>query len=188
MYGKVRIGKYLSDNFPIQNGLKQGTKEMRDIIDYCQSRKKQLIIGWCHILWGSTSTNLRGESLLEFLVSSNLNILNHGNEPIFVVCNRKEVIDFSIGTNKIRKLVIGMYLVSHLFRTTDTYCTMLGFLNQFWPPAVHVSPLKTPFGLLIPLLQSQSHVTTITHNYFLRCYAFTQLILTRSWLQSLITL
>jgi hypothetical protein len=23
-YGKVRIGKHLSDNFPIQNGLKQG--------------------------------------------------------------------------------------------------------------------------------------------------------------------
>jgi hypothetical protein len=38
-----------------------------------------------------------------------------------------------------------------------------------------VTPLKTPFGLLIPLLQSQSHVTTITHNYFLRCYPFTQL-------------
>jgi hypothetical protein len=38
-----------------------------------------------------------------------------------------------------------------------------------------VTPLKTPFELLIPLLQSQSHVTTITHNYFLRCYAFTQL-------------
>jgi hypothetical protein len=38
-----------------------------------------------------------------------------------------------------------------------------------------VMPLKTPFGLLIPLLQSQSHITTITHNYFLCCYAFTQL-------------
>jgi hypothetical protein len=24
MYSRVRIGKYLSDNFPIQNGLKQG--------------------------------------------------------------------------------------------------------------------------------------------------------------------
>jgi hypothetical protein len=34
-----------------------------------------------------------------------------------------------------------------------------------------VTPLKTPFGLLIPLLQSQSHVTTFTHNYLLRCYA-----------------
>jgi hypothetical protein len=36
-------------------------------------------------------------------------------------------------------------------------------------------PLKTPFGLLITLLQSQSHVTTITHNYFLRCYTSTRL-------------
>jgi hypothetical protein len=39
----------------------------------------------------------------------------------------------------------------------------------------NVPPLKTPFGLLIPLLQSQSQVTTLIHNYFLRCYAFTQL-------------
>ncbi|XP_023727683.1 uncharacterized protein LOC111875571 [Cryptotermes secundus] len=46
------------------------TKEMRDIVDYCYSRKKQLIIG-CdanahHILWGSTGTNPRGESLRNF--------------------------------------------------------------------------------------------------------------------------
>jgi hypothetical protein len=82
---------------------------MRDIIDCCYSRKKQLIIG-CdanahHILWGSTGTNPRGESLMEFLVSSNLNILNHGNGPNFVVCNRKEVIDLTIGTTNIANLV-----------------------------------------------------------------------------------
>jgi hypothetical protein len=47
------------------------------------------------------------------------------------------------------------------------YCTMLGLLDQFWSPVVRVTPLKTPFGLLIPLLQSQSHVTTITYNFFL---------------------
>ncbi|PNF19291.1 hypothetical protein B7P43_G07515 [Cryptotermes secundus] len=84
------------------------TKEMGDIIDYCCSRKKQLIIG-CdanahHILWGSTGTNPRGESLMEFLVSVNLNILNHGNEPTFVVCNRKEVSDLTLGTNSIGNL------------------------------------------------------------------------------------
>jgi hypothetical protein len=72
------------------------TKEMRDIIEYCQSRKKQLIVG-CdtnarHTLWGSTGTNPRGESLMEFLVCSNLNIINCSNEPTFVVRNRKEVI------------------------------------------------------------------------------------------------
>jgi hypothetical protein len=73
-------------------------KEVRDISDYCHSRKKQLIIG-CdanayHILWGHTGINPRDESLMEFLVSSNLNILNHGIEPTFVVCNRKEVTDY----------------------------------------------------------------------------------------------
>jgi hypothetical protein len=53
-----------------------------------------------HTLWGSTGSNPAGERLMEFLVSSNLNILNHGNEPTFVVCNRREVIDLTLGTNK----------------------------------------------------------------------------------------
>jgi hypothetical protein len=42
---------------------------------------------------------------MEFLVSSNLNILNRNNEPTFVVRNRKEVIDLTLGTNKIGDLV-----------------------------------------------------------------------------------
>jgi hypothetical protein len=68
------------------------TKELRDVIEYCCSRKKKLIIG-CdanahHILWGSTGTNPRGESFLEYQVSSNLNILNQGNEPTSVVRSR----------------------------------------------------------------------------------------------------
>jgi hypothetical protein len=42
---------------------------------------------------------------MEFLVISNLNILNHGNEPTFVVCNEREVIDLTLGTNKIINLV-----------------------------------------------------------------------------------
>jgi hypothetical protein len=58
-------------------------------MDYCHSRKKQLIIG-CdasahHTLWGSTGRNPRGKSLMEFLVRSKLNIINRGNESIFVV-------------------------------------------------------------------------------------------------------
>jgi hypothetical protein len=86
----------------------------------------QLIMG-CdanahHILWGSTGTNPRGECLMEYnMVSSNLNILNHGNEPNFVVHNMKEVIDLTLGTNKIANLVIGMYLMNRLFQTTGTY-------------------------------------------------------------------
>jgi hypothetical protein len=84
-------------------------KEVRDMINYCHSRNKQLIIG-CdanahHTLWGSTGTNPRGESIMEYPVSSNLNILNHGNEPTFVICNKKKVINLTLGTNKIVSLV-----------------------------------------------------------------------------------
>jgi hypothetical protein len=62
---------------------------VRDIIDYCHSIKKELIIE-CDakanlILWGSTRTNPRGESLMESLVSMYLKILNHGDESTFVV-------------------------------------------------------------------------------------------------------
>jgi hypothetical protein len=80
------------------------TKKVRDIINYCFGRKKQLIIG-CdanahHTLWESTYTNPREENLMESLVSSSLNILNHCKVPTFVVCNRKEVIDLTLGTIK----------------------------------------------------------------------------------------
>jgi hypothetical protein len=81
------------------------TKEMRHVINYCYSRKKQLNLE-CdanahHILWGSTGTSARGEALMEYLVSLNLNILNQGNEHTFMVCKRKEVINLTLGTNKI---------------------------------------------------------------------------------------
>jgi hypothetical protein len=50
-----------------------------------------------------------------------------------------------------------------------------GYLTTSEHQLCNITPLRTPFRLLIGLLQSQSHVTTITHNYFLRCTTFTQL-------------
>jgi hypothetical protein len=99
----------VSAHLPYDSDEPPPTKEVRGITDYCYSRKKELIIG-CdanahHALWGSTGTNPRGESLLEFLASLNLNILNHGNQPTFMVCNWKEVIDLILGTNKIVNMV-----------------------------------------------------------------------------------
>jgi hypothetical protein len=42
---------------------------------------------------------------MEYLVSLNRNIRNQGNKPTFVVCDRKEVLDLTQGTNKIGNLV-----------------------------------------------------------------------------------
>jgi hypothetical protein len=52
---------------------------------------------------------------------------------------------------------------------------MLGYLTTSELQLYNVTPLKTPFGLLIGLFTVFTHVTTITHNYSLRCVTFTQL-------------
>jgi hypothetical protein len=84
------------------------TEERRNITGYCHSWKNHLIIG-CdtnahHILWGNTGNNPRGESFMEYLATLKLNI-NQGNKPTFVVHNRREVIDLTLGTDKIGNLV-----------------------------------------------------------------------------------
>jgi hypothetical protein len=56
-------------------------------VQYCESENLYLVIGCdCnahHIVWGSTNYNDRGDALVEFLNSPNLEILNQGNEPTF---------------------------------------------------------------------------------------------------------
>jgi hypothetical protein len=76
-----------------------------------------------NILWGSTSTKPRGKSLTEFLVSSNLNILNHGNEPTFVVCNKKEIIDLAVEKNKVPStlLVVVLQPIHITSKYTDSH-------------------------------------------------------------------
>jgi hypothetical protein len=67
--------------------------------------------------------------------------------------------------------------------------TMLGSLTTSEHQLYSVSPLKTPFGLLIPLLQSSPTRNYIHSQLFLRlCHIYTAYNHTRSWLQSLITL
>ena len=51
-----------------------------------------------HTAWGSTNSNGRGEALMEFLNSSNLEILNRGDEPTFCSGYRQEVIDITLGS------------------------------------------------------------------------------------------
>jgi hypothetical protein len=110
------------------------SKEAKDIIDYCHSREKQLIIG-CdanahHTLWGGMGVNPRGESLMEYLVSSNLYILNCGNEPSSVVSNRKEVIDLTLGTNEIANLVSNWHISDEMSFSDHRYiCFALGNIS-----------------------------------------------------------
>ena len=59
------------------------SRELEELMRYCENENLCLIVG-CdsnvhHIVWGSTNCNGRGESLYEFLNTTNLEILNQGN-------------------------------------------------------------------------------------------------------------
>jgi hypothetical protein len=89
-------------------------RELRDVITYCCGNNLQVIAG-CdanahYIVRGSNGINTRGHSLLEYLVSTNLNILNKDNEPTFVVSKRQEVTDLTLGTDKIRGPVVNWHV------------------------------------------------------------------------------
>jgi hypothetical protein len=45
-----------------------------------------------HTAWGSTNCNGRGEALMEFLNTCNLEIFNRGREPTFCTSVKQEVI------------------------------------------------------------------------------------------------
>lgn len=66
-------------------------------------------------LWGSTDTNRRGERLLDFFISTNLELLNRGDTPTFITRAREEVIDISLATPGFRS-EIGKWKVESLER------------------------------------------------------------------------
>ncbi|XP_036146028.1 uncharacterized protein LOC118646684 [Monomorium pharaonis] len=81
------------------------------LMKFCQKEQFPLILG-CdanahHTVWGSTDTNRRGEKLLKFLVSTDLEILNRGREPTFITAVRKEVLDLTICSRQVVQEVTG---------------------------------------------------------------------------------
>jgi hypothetical protein len=66
---------------------------------------------------------------MEYLVSSNLYILNCGNEPTYVVSNRK-VIDLTLGTNEIENLVSNWHVSDEMSLSDHRYiCFQLGNIS-----------------------------------------------------------
>ena len=79
------------------------SKEFEELVQYGESENLYLMI-FCDskahytcIAWGSTSCDGKREALAEFLNSSNLKIINQGNEPTFCSGFRLDVIDITLG-------------------------------------------------------------------------------------------
>ncbi|KAL0894639.1 hypothetical protein ABMA27_013193 [Loxostege sticticalis] len=88
-------------------------KELAELIQHCEANKWDVIIAAdCnahHPLWGSMDTNKRGEQLTEYLLQTNLTILNRGTEPTFVTSRCQTTIDITLATHKAADLVGGWH-------------------------------------------------------------------------------
>ena len=78
-------------------------------MDYYKVRGLLLLLG-CdanshHELWGSMATNRKSEDLVDYLITTDLDILNIGKIPTFQNSVRKEVIDITLSTVSIRDKV-----------------------------------------------------------------------------------
>ena len=83
-------------------------KKLR-VVAYAKDKGLELLLG-CdanshHEVWGSTDINPRGESLLDFIMRTGLQILNRGKEPTFLDSRRQEVLDITLCTRGLEGLV-----------------------------------------------------------------------------------
>ena len=90
---------FASAYLPYENG-ENPPWETRRLVEYCSGRGLPLVLG-CdanshHIVWGSTDNNARGVKLFEYLMTTDLEILNVGREPTFRNAIRAEVIDITL--------------------------------------------------------------------------------------------
>ena len=66
-----------------------------------------------HTIWGSSNINPRGEDLLAYCGSAELNFCNVGNKPTFRIKTREEVLDLTLVNRCAWNRVIGWH-VSHV--------------------------------------------------------------------------
>jgi hypothetical protein len=88
--------RYDSEHVPPQ-------EEIKSLVTYAKDKGLELLLG-CdantpkYEVWGNTDINLRGESLLDFIMLTRLHMLNRGKQPTFLDSRRQEVLDITLCT------------------------------------------------------------------------------------------
>ena len=86
------------------------SKMFKDLTDFCFQKNYQLIVGADanshNAAWGSTDTNDRGDKLLDYILTTQLQICNQGEKPTFANSVREEVIDITLASTGIERKII----------------------------------------------------------------------------------
>ena len=111
---KIRVGPREiiigSAYFPFDSTKPPPTEEVMELVSVAKRTDTHLVLG-CdanahNTVWGSTDCNHRGECLLEYIFSQNLEIANLGSYPTFITSVRREVLDITISTQHIARSIL----------------------------------------------------------------------------------
>lgn len=101
---------------PYDPGVPPPGPTLDKVVQFCKDEQIPLIIGSDsnshHTIWGSTNVNQRGEELVQYLLSTDLLVLNKGRKPTFVNAIRKEAIDITLASCDVSEKI-------HSWRVTD---------------------------------------------------------------------
>lgn len=117
-----------------------------NLVNYCKTVNLPLLLG-CdanshHTLWGSTDCNPKGHALMDFILSSNLTVLNRGDEPTFVNSVREEVLDITLCSMHLSHLIQGWYVTNKVL-TSDHKCIHYYIKTDHSPRATIRIPSST---------------------------------------------
>ena len=117
----------ISAYFPYDSVDSPPPEEFQSAIRYARSKGLPVIAGVDanahNRVWGSTDDNDRGEDLLEYLTTADLQILNRGDSPTFVTTNRREVLDLTLATDAVRYFISGWRVLSEESGSDHRYIT-----------------------------------------------------------------
>lgn len=142
------------------DGLTTPPPEVQELIQYCRRERLPLLLG-CdanahHVIWGSTDINYRGECLLEFLMTTDLEVLNVGTTPTFVTRTRSEVLDITLVSSSIRDLIKN-WRVSTEPSLSDHRIIELNIENVKYNRPIRRVPRKTNWEVYKTNLQNNLH-------------------------------
>ena len=99
------INIYCSVYLPYDSPSPPPSDSLIKLVDHCRAKGWGIIIGsdansWNQV-WGSSDNNPRGTALLDWILGTQLHIVNKGNKPTFNDIRREQVIDITLCSNNI---------------------------------------------------------------------------------------
>lgn len=125
------------------------------LVSWAKSERLDLIMG-CdanahHTIWGSSDINKRGESIFEYLLSTNLVISNRGTHPTFFNKNREQVIDITLVSNS-DSLKVENWKVSPKCSFSDHFAILFTINLKKTKPIPYRNPIRTNWNKFSTLL------------------------------------